>query len=103
VAVLQTEHKLSGRRACAAVGLQHSVYHCERRPNADGPIVKLLLELAWQRPEQGFGKLFKPLRRMAHGWSHTRVYRIYLHLETEQKTKRQKTFADKMSFTSGGI
>ena len=56
--MLRTEHGLSERRACAAVGLERSVYHYEPRPNADEPIVKLLLELAWQRPEQGFGKLF---------------------------------------------
>jgi hypothetical protein len=29
-----------------------------------GPIIKLLVELAWQRPEQGFGKLFQRLRRL---------------------------------------
>ena len=74
--MLRTEHGLSERRACAAVGLERSVYHYEPRPNADEPIVKLLLELAWQRPEQGFGKLFRRLRRLGHGWNHKRVYRI---------------------------
>ena len=33
-------------------------------PNRDGPIIKLLRQLAWQRPEQGFGKLFRLLPRM---------------------------------------
>ena len=61
IAVLQTEHGLSERRACNAVRLQRSVYHYVPRPNADGPIVKLLLELAWQRSEQGFAKLFRRL------------------------------------------
>jgi len=100
VAVLRTEHELSERRACAAVGLERSVYHNRSRPKTDGPMVKLL-ELAWRRPEQGFGKLFKRLRRMGHGWNHKRVYRIYCSLKLNKKRKA-KDVADKMSFTSGG-
>ena len=88
--MLRTEHGLSERRACAAIGLERSVYHYEPRPNADGPIVKLLLELAWQRPEQGFGKLFRRLRRMGHGWNHKRVYRIYCSLKLNKKRKGKR-------------
>ncbi len=87
---MQTEHGLSERRACNAVGLQRSVYHYEPRPNADGPIVKLLLELAWQRPEQGFGKLFRRLRRLGHGWNHKRVHRIYCALKLNKKRKGKR-------------
>jgi putative transposase len=87
--VLQTEHGLSERRACAAVSLERSVYHYEPRLNADGPIVKLLLELAWQRPEQGFGKLFRRLRRMGHGWNHKGLSHL-LRAETDKRRKGKR-------------
>src|SRR5262245_12204017 len=90
VVLLQTEHGLSERQACAAVGLPRSVYHYEPRPTRDGPTIKLLLELAWQRPEQGFSKLFKRLRRLGHGWNHKRVYRYCaLKLNKRRKGKRR--------------
>ena len=89
-AALQTEHGLSERCACAAVGLQRLVYHDEPRPNADGPIVKLLLELAWQRPERGFGKLFRRLSRLGHGWNHKRVSRIYCSLKLNKRRKGKR-------------
>jgi len=91
---------IAKNRACAAVALERSVYHNRSRPKTDGPMVKLL-ELAWRRPEQGFGKLFKRLRRMGHGWNHKRVYRIYCSLKLNKKRKA-KDVADKMSFTCGG-
>ena len=102
VVVLQIEHGLSERRACAAVGLDRSVYHYQPQPNADGPIVKLLLELGWQRPEQGFGKLFRRLRR-PRPWLEPQTGPSHLlQPKAEQETERQKTFADKMSRSSGG-
>src|SRR5829696_4852854 len=82
--------RLRERQACAAVGLPRSVYQYEPRPNRDGPIIKLLLELAWQRPEQGFSKLFKRLRRLGHGWNHKRVYRIYCSLKLNKRRKGKK-------------
>ena len=87
IVVLRTEHGLSERRACAAVSLERSVYHYQPRPSADEPIVKLLVELAWQQPAQGFGKLFRRLRRMGHVWNHKRVYCIYCALKLNKRRK----------------
>jgi len=87
---LRTEHGLTERRACAAVSLRRSVYRYRPRPNRDGEIIKLLLELAHGRPEQGFGKLFKRMRRLGHGWNHKRVYRVYCRLKMNKRRKGKR-------------
>jgi putative transposase len=87
---LRTEHGLTERKACAAVSLRRSVYRYRPRPNRDGEIIKLLLELAQGRPEQGFGKLFKRMRRLGHGWNHKRVYRVYCGLKMNKRRKGKR-------------
>lgn len=87
---LRTEHGLTERRACAAVSLRRSVYRYRPRPNRDGEIIKLLWELAHGRPEQGFGKLFKRMRRLGHGWNHKRVYRVYCGLKMNKRRKGKR-------------
>lgn len=86
---LRQEHKLSERQACKIVSLRRSVYRYQPRPNRDQEVVKLLLELAQGRPEQGFGKLFKRLRRLGHKWNHKRVYACIAasNLTNEEKAK----------------
>jgi putative transposase len=66
------------------------VYRYRRRPNRDGEIVKVLLELAHGRPEQGFPKLFKRLRRLGYGWNHKRVYRVYCGLKLNKRRKGKR-------------
>jgi len=87
---LRQEHKLSERQACKIVSLRRSVYRYQPRPNPDQEVVKLLLELAQGRPEQGFGKLFQRLRRLDHKWNHKRVYRIYCSLKLNKRRKGKK-------------
>src|SRR5215210_1694507 len=87
---LRQEHKLSERQACKIVSLRRSVYRYKPRPNRDQEVVKLLLELAQGRPEQGFGKLFQRLRRLDHKWNHKRVYRIYCSQRLNKRRKGKK-------------
>jgi putative transposase len=87
---LQTEHGLTERRACAAISLRRSVYRYRPRANRDGEIIKLLLELAHARPEQGFGKLFPRLRALGQRWNHKRVYRVYCSLKLNKRRKGKK-------------
>lgn len=91
---LRAEHKLSERQAYKIVSLRRSVYRYQPRPNQDREVVKLLLELAQGRPEQGFGKLFQGLRRLGHKWNHKRVYRVYCQLKIEQTAQRQEASTD---------
>jgi hypothetical protein len=102
VVTLRHEHGLSERRACAAVNLRRSVNRYRCRPNRDGELVELLLQLAHQRPG---GRISKAVQAIAAPGlaleSQTRTSRV-LRPETEQKTERQKTFANKMSFTASG-
>ena len=45
----------------------------------------MLLELAHQKPELGFRKLFEMLRRHGHSWNHKRVQRIYCALRLNKR------------------
>jgi len=43
------------------------------------------LELAWQRPEQGFGKLFKRLRRMGHGADNANLFVVLVKVNDDAR------------------
>lgn len=87
---LRREHKLTERRACAAVSLGRSVYRYRRRPSRDEELIKQLLELAHRRPEEGFPKLFKRLRRQGQRWNHKRVHRVYCSLKLNKRRKGKR-------------
>jgi putative transposase len=90
VQLLRQEHHLSERRACRVVGLPRSVYRYQPDTGRDQPIVEALLELAHQKPELGFAKLFQILRRQGHQWNHKRVHRIYCALKLNKRRKGKR-------------
>ena len=81
---------MSERLACRVIALRRSVNRYQPQPNLDGEVIKLLLELAHGRPEQGFPKLFKRLRRLGYGWNHKRVYRVYCELKLNKRRKGKR-------------
>ena len=90
IAGLIEQFQASERQACKALELRRSVYRYRPQPNRDGEIIKLLLELAHGRPEQGFGKLFRRLRRLGQAWNHKRVYRVYCALKMNKRRKGKR-------------
>jgi len=90
IAGLREQFQVSERRACQVLAQRRSVYRYQPQPNRDGEIIKLLLELAHGRPEQGFGKLFPRLRALGHRWNHKRVYRVYCSLKLNKRRKGKK-------------
>ena len=90
IAGIREQFKVSERLACRIVALGRSVYRYRPQPNRDGEVIKLLLELAHGRPEQGFPKLFKRLRRLGYGWNHKRVYRVYCSLKLNKRRKGKR-------------
>ena len=81
---------MSERLACRVIALRRSVNRYRPQPNRDGEVIKLLLELAHGRPEQGFPKLFKRLWRLGYGWNHKRVYRVYCELKLNKRRKGKR-------------
>jgi len=70
--------------------LRRSVNRYRCRPNRDGELVELLLQLAHQRPEEGFPKRFQRLRRQGWRWNHKRVHRVYCSLKLNKRRKGKK-------------
>lgn len=93
VNALRHEHSLSERRACQAVGLKRSVYRYQPDTARDQQVVEALIELAHQKPELGFAKLFQMLRRQGHKWNHKRVHRIYCTLKLNKRRKGKRRLA----------
>jgi putative transposase len=84
------QYQVSERRACRVLALRRSVYRYRPLANRDGEIIKLLLELAHARPEQGFGKLFPRLRALGSSLESQTCLSRVLQPETEQRRKGKK-------------
>lgn len=79
--------------ACHCVGLSRSAYY---EPVAhwtvrDAQIVAALARLVEGRPNRGFWKCYKILRRKGYRWNHKRVYRVYkqMNLHLRRRAKRR--------------
>lgn len=87
---MRSEHGLSIRQACAAIGLQRSVYHYRPDQRRDDPVIEVLAELAERYPRYGFRKLFVKVRGRGHRWNHKRVHRVYCSMKLNLRRKGRK-------------
>jgi len=79
--------------ACQCVGLSRSAYYApaEHWTVRDAEIVGALARLVEGRPNRGFWKCYKILRREGYNWNHKRVYRVYklMNLHLRRRAKRR--------------
>jgi hypothetical protein len=91
--VLVTEHQLSVRHACRAVGLSRTAWY--RRPaepaTRDQAVREAVLAVVEQHGRWGFWKCFDRLRLLGHRWNHKHVHRVYcaLRLNVPRRAKRR--------------
>ena len=73
------EHELSVARACRCVGLTRLAFY--RLPPhwtvRDAQVIAALASLVEGRPNRGFWKCRKLLRRLGVPWNHKKIHRVY--------------------------
>lgn len=84
------EHKLSIRKACAALGVSRSLYAYKPHPRDDSEVITAMTELAAKKSTRCFSKLFSALRRQGKPWHYKRVWRVYCLLKMNLKRKAKK-------------
>lgn len=74
---VQSEFKLSRRRACRVVGLNRSTSYLKSRRPDESELRDRLRALAGERPRFGYRRLTILLRREGREVNHKRIYRLY--------------------------
>ena len=77
VGAVQSEHRVSLRRACRALGVHRSLMRYRSRRAAPTRLCERLRALAVERPRWGYKRLAVLLRREGFNDNHKRIYRIY--------------------------
>jgi putative transposase len=93
VGYLQSEFKMSERRACKVLGFCRSSAQYQARREDPAELVAKLRELATQRPRWGYRRLHILLRREGIGVNHKRVYRLYRQEGLAVRRKHRKRLA----------
>jgi putative transposase len=89
---LVKQHSMSIASACRITRFARSSYY--RAPidwiQRDAPIREALKALLEHRPNRGFWKCRKQLKRQGHDWNHKRIYRIYTAMGLNLRRKAKK-------------
>jgi len=87
---MNTEHRVSIRQGCQAVGLARSTYRYEPKPKQDDAVIDALNALVAKHPAIGFWQAYHRLRLAGRPWNHKRVYRIYTALGLNIRRRAKK-------------
>lgn len=87
---LQANHRMSERRACAAMGLSRTVNRYRSRRPTDEPLRAQLRGLAAQYPRYGYLMLHGLLKSAGQVVNRKRTYRLYVAEGLQVKRRRRK-------------
>jgi putative transposase len=87
---MNTEHRVSIRQGCRAVGLARSTYRYKPKPKQDDAVIDALNALVAKHPAIGFWQAYHRLRLAGRPWNHKRVYRIYTALGLNIRRRAKK-------------
>jgi len=87
---MNTEHRVSIRQGCRAVGLARSTYRYTPKPKQDDAVINELNRLVATHPAIGFWQSYHRLRLDGRPWNHKRVYRIYTALGLNIRRRAKK-------------
>lgn len=87
-----TQHRLTVRRACAAVKLAPSSFYYRAQPRDDTPVIEAFNRLVAEHPRWGFWKCHDRLRLDGHPWNPKRTHRVYcgMRLNQPRRAKRRR-------------
>lgn len=84
------ENQLSERQACRFLSISRTVFRYQSKKNSDEEIVRLLMQIAEQKPRWGFKKMYDFLKNQGYQWNHKKVHRIYRGMGLNLRIKPKK-------------
>jgi len=86
------EHGISERQACRYLGVSRTAYRYQPQKPGDEEIIRLLKDIAEQKPRWGFKKMVDYLRNEGYRWNHKKIHRIYSQIGLNIRVKPKKRF-----------
>ena len=87
---LMEERRLSGRRACRAVGVSRTRLYYQPAERDDGPLIVAIHALIEEEPAWGQDKIVDRLRADGHPWNAKRIRRVYKALKLHLRRRGKK-------------
>ncbi len=92
---LQVQFSVSITLSCRAALLSRTAYYYQPKRIDDSKLMDTLLALIEKHPRWGFPKCRKRLKALGYRWNHKRIYRVYLLLKLNMRSKTRRRLPDK--------
>lgn len=91
-----TDHGLSGRQACKALGLAKSLLYYRPVQKDDTPVINAVNAYIARNPRHGFDKLYDSFQGQRQPWGKTVLWRVYCELRLNLPRRGKKRLPDRI-------